>query len=288
MATWDRYKNTEATGLELSLYSGATFYPRSYCDDPTLGAIGVYVTKEPFCKLKLTPVVQFINTDIAWDISQAGSTTSTVDEFSIEWGGTTDIGDLTAQDWSSDPKTGNVQYTSAGTYLVEAYVDDLLGSRSKRCKATVQIINEYVNLGRAYVGTTNGGLFILTPDGAVAAANTGLTGNHVNFRSVRLHPAYRELPAGQQHLWAATQDGLAYTVDGATSWTLIAKADLGTPENAAADSPAPATADLDQIDVWFDEQDAARVYALRTTATRAWLYYTDDYGSSWSNEQIGI
>jgi hypothetical protein len=291
MATWDRYKNIETSGVELLNYSGGTFNPRSYCDDPTLGPVGIYTAKEPACKLKLTPVVQFANTNIAWDISMASSATSTISEFNIEWGGATDIGDLTTQDWSSDPKTGNVQFTTPGTYTVQAYVEDLLGARSKRCKTTVQIIDEFVNLQRAYIGTTDGGLYILTPDGVLAQSNTGLTGNHTNFRSVRLHPASKDWPVAIQHLWAATKDGVSYTIDGAANWNVISKATLGTPKNTAADDPAPGTNDLDQIDIAFDPQDASRVYLLRTKNSapkRAWLYWTINYGATWQNEQVSV
>ena len=285
MATWDRYAATP-TGVELRSRIGSKIAPRSYCDDPTLGAIGVYVTKEPFCKLKVTPTVQFTSVNVAWDISQSGSTTGTIDTFDIAFGGG-GPSDLSGQDWSTDPKTGNVQYTSTGTYTITASVTDLLGAESKEAKVEVRIV-EFVALQRCYVFTTDGGLFILTPSGGPTAANTGLTGNHANFRGGHVHPAYSDLPVGQQHLWAATQDGVAYTVDGATGWSVIAKADLGTPENAAGDSPAPATADLDQIDLCFDPQDPNRVYLLRTTASRAWLYYSDDYGATWSNEQVSV
>lgn len=283
--SWTRYQTT-TTGIILRIKSGAVFTPRSYCDDPTLGAIGVYVTKNPVCKLLISPLVQFTNINVAWDISQSMSTTSTIDTFDIAFGGG-GPSDLTGQDWSVDPKTGNVQYTSTGTYTITASVTDVLGQRSKQAKIEVNIVT-YVALQRAYIFTTDGGLFILTPSSGPTAANTGLTGNHTNMRAGHVHPIYADLPVGQQHLWAATQDGVAYTTNGATGWTPIAKADLGTPENAAGDDPAPATADLDQIDLCIDPQDPNRIYMLRTTATRAWLYYTTDYGTTWSNEQISV
>lgn len=288
--TWVRYKNTNKTGLELRSRTGAKIYPRSYCDDPTIGPVGIYVAKAPVCKLEMDPVVQFINTNIAWDISNSISATSTIDTFDIEWGGATDIGDLAGQDWQTDPLTGNVQYTTIGVYTVTASVTDLLGEQSSEISITINIV-DFVLLQRCYIGTTDGGLFILTPSSGPTASNTGLTGNHANFRSVRLHPAYRDLPVGQQHLWAATQDGVAYTTDGAANWTVISEATLGTPENAAGDAPAPAASDPDNIDIAFDPQDPDRVYLLRTTTTpndRAWLYYTDDYGTTWSNEQVSV
>jgi len=283
VATWDRYRNQNSTGLEIRTRTGSVFTGRSYCDDASIGAVGVYTTKAPVCKLSLIPVVQFVNTDIAWDISDSASATSTIDTFDITWGGTTDIGDLADQAWASDPKTGNVQYTTLGTYTVTASVTDVLGQTSYEVKITVQIVEKEQ---RVYIGTTDSGVFVMTTTTDPTASNSGLSGTQLNIRALRLHPAYRDLPAGQQHVWIATQDGVSYSTDGAATWTNISKATLGTPTNSAGDDPAPATADLDQIDIAFDPQDADRVYVLRTTATRAWLYKSDDYGATWTNTQV--
>jgi hypothetical protein len=285
MAVWDQYTGLIA-GFESRLQTGATFTPRSYCDDPTIGPVGIYVNKEPAAKLLLTPLVQFINTNIAWDISQSVSTTSTIDTYDITFGGG-GASDLSAQSWAG-AKTGNVQYTTAGTYTVTATVTDVLGSVSKDAKQVVTI--EPNNFQRVYIGTSDGGMYILTPAAGPTAANTGLTGNSTNFRAMRMHPAYKDLPTGNQHLWAATEDGVAYTTDGGDNWTEITEATLGTPTNDAADSPAPAAADPDNIDIAFDPQDINRVYLLRTTTSpnnRAWLYVSSDYGTTWSNTQVG-
>jgi hypothetical protein len=107
---------------------------------------------------------------------------------------------------------------------------------------------------------------------------------------MRMHPAYKDLPTGQQHIWAATEDGIGFTVDGADNWTIIALADLGVPTNDAGDSPAPAAADMTIVDVGFCPQDPDRIYVVGTTTSpnnRAWLYKTDDYGTTWSNTQVG-
>ncbi len=276
---WDRYKD-KTTSFEIESRVGPVFIPRFFCDDATTTA----TTKPPVCKLKLTPVVQFANTNIAWDISESDSATGTIDTFTIDWGGTTDIGDLNDNAWTGS-KTGNVQYTTNGTYTVSATVTDTLGAVSSACKVEVRIIS-YVSLQRLYIGTTDGGAYILTPASGPDAANTGLSGNDLNFRSMRLHPAYQGLPVAQQHVWACTQAGIIYSTDGCASWVLIPEDQLGTPTNTVGDSPAPTSADCDQIDLAFDPQDPQRVYVLRTTATRAWLYKTDDYGVTWSNTQV--
>ena len=285
MATWDRY-TSKVTSFEAESWLGDPFTIRFFCDDPS-GT--TYLTKAPVVKLKLTPTVQFVSTNIAWDISGSVSSTGTIDKFTINWGGPTDIGNLSNQSWAGDPKTGNVQYTATGIYQVTATVTDTLGAVSSTQKTTVTI-TDYVNLNQLYIGTTDDGIYVLTPLEGPTAANTGLTGDNLIIRSARLNPAFKGLEKELHHIWACTKAGVIYSVDGATTWTLVPKSDMGVPTNDAGDSPAPATADLDQIDLSFDPQDDRRVYVLRTTTTtaRAWIYYTDDYGTTWSNVQVGV
>jgi hypothetical protein len=285
VATWDRYTQSP-TGFEVELYGGAIFTPRSYCDDPDVGSVGIYVTKEPTCKLLMTPLVQFVSTNIAWDISQSISTTGTIDTYTIAFGGG-GVSDISGAAWSG-AKTGTVQYNAVGTYTVEAYVTDLLGKNSKKARLTIQIV---APTERLYIGTTGSGVFVMNNGATPAASNTGLSGDDLKLRAIRPHPAYIALPAAQQHVWIATANGLAKSTDGAATWTTISQATLGAPANSAGDSPAPATADLDQIDLAFDPQDDRRVYLLRTLASpvkRAWLYVSDDYGATWSNTQVGF
>lgn len=295
MATWDRYKGAIQTGFDVELSTGTIFNPRSYCDDPTLGPVGIYIAKGPVCHLALDPLTQFVNTNIAWDISASGSATSTIDTFDIDWEGATDIGDIVAGDWSSDPLSGNVQFTTAGVYTVTATVTDLLGQVSSPVKMTVTIVDTLVSSDvRVYVGvigTTNEGVYLLTEAGGMVKISTGLSAGHLNVRPLRLHPFYKSLPGAQQHVWAPTADGAAFSTDGGATWSTISKATLGTPNNDAGDSPAPATADLDQIDIALDPQDPLRVYVVRSITTpniRTWLYSSDDYGATWDNEQVGV
>src|SRR3990172_10518940 len=283
--SWERY--TEGpTGIEGEIWSGKRFPPRYYCDDPAVGLS--YVVKPPVCHLILTPRVQTLGQAIAWDISPSGSATSTISTFSIDWGGATDIGDLSGELWASDPLSGDVIYDDLGTYTVNAFVTDLLGTSSQHCVSTVEIVEPDE---RAYIGTAVLGVFISDNGSSPAASNTGLSGDQLKLRALRVHPAYADLAGNQQHVWIATKDGVSYSTDGAATWANISKATLGTPVNTAADSPAPATADLDQIDLAFDPQDQRRVYLLRVTTTpnkRAWLYMSDDYSLTWSNTQVAI
>ena len=285
MAVWDRFRNNNLTGLELELHSGKTFIGRAFCDDPSMGL--VYSNKSPFVKLSLIPTTQYIGSAIAWDISESGSSTSTIDTFDIDWGGATTEGDIVAGDWAVDPLTGSINYTTLGTYTVTASVTDLLGETSETVEITVEIVEP---VERDYIGTPDAGVFITDNGSDPAASNSGLSGDDLKLRNIRLNPHYADLPATQQHVWACCLTGVAYSTDGAATWTLIELADLGEPVNAAADTPAPVTADLDQLDIAFDPQDSSRVYLVRFTVTpeaRAWLYVSSNYGETWENFGIG-
>ena len=287
MATWGRYTESP-TGLEGEIWSGRIFRPRYFCDDPSIGTpIAMFTNKPPVCHLILTPRVQTLGQPVAWDISPSGSATSTISTFSIDWGGDTDIGDLSGELWASDPKTGNVVYDDPGEYTVEAFVVDLLGAESQHCISTVEIVEPDE---RVYIPTTDLGVFVSDNGSTPAASNTGLSGDQLKLRALRVHPDYADLASNQQHVWIATKDGLSYSTDGAATWASINKTVLGVPANSAADSPAPASTDLDQIDLCFCPQDPRRVYLLRVTTTpkRTWLYRSDDYGASWENTQVNI
>ena len=176
-------------------------------------------------------------------------------------------------------------YNAVGTYTVEAFVTDLLGTESQHCISTIEIVETEE---RAYVGSTDLGVFVMIDGATPVASNTGLSGDQLKLRALRLHPAYADLTGDQQHVWAATKDGVSYSTDGAANWVNISKATLGEPVNTVADSPAPVTADLDQLDICFCPQDQRRVYLYRFTVTpkRVWEYVSDDYGLTWGNTQV--
>ena len=286
MAIWDRYKQA-TTGLETKAFLGDIFTIRSYCDDP-LG--GVFVSKEPVCKLLVTPFSVFINTDFGWDISDSISSTGTIDTFDIDYDGATSGGDISAGDWAVDPLSGTNQYTAKGHFTIVASVTDTLGNKSKEVRIPIHAIDgtsEIVeSLQRVYLSTTDDGCWTMTPTDAPAASNTGLSGDDLKFRDMRLSPYTADDENTKHLLLAATKNGLAYTVDGAANWDTISKATLGTPKNTVGDSPAPVTTDLDQIGVSFDPQSALRWYVLRTTATRTWIYWSDNPRVTWDNEQV--
>ncbi len=289
MAIWDRYK-TPTTGLEIIAQLGKNFNPRYYCDDTT-GT--VYVTKNPVAVLKLTPTVQFINTNVAWDVSQSVSATGTIDTYDLTFGGG-GASDLLAQSFAG-AKTGNVQYTSTGTFTVTLTVTDTGGLVSAPAKQIVNIV-DIQGISKIYIATSDTGIFTYLPGGTPATANTGLSGGDLNVNSGKLNPNFAHLAVGQHHYWMCNDNGIAFSVDGCASYTKITKATLGNPTNTAGDGSPPDTDDLDEIAIAFDPQDIRRVYLLRVTDStwnasfdpRAFLYWTNDYGTSWTSFGIGV
>lgn len=128
------------------------------------------------------------------------------------------------------------------------------------------------------IGTTDSGVFIKNWGQDSETRNTGLTGTDLNLRSLRINPL-------DSRWWIVNAAGVAYSDDQGVSWTEEAEATFGVPENEAGDAPAPATGDLDQIDMAFDNN--GNMYLLRTWASpkRAWLYVRDVDGV-WTNAQI--
>lgn len=296
MATWDRFKANE-TGLEIIVQKGNRFTPRFYCDDTT-GT--VYITKAPVAVLILTPTSQFTNTNIAWDVSNSVSATGTLDTYDLTFGGG-GVSDLTGQSWAG-AKTGNVQYTSTGQFTVTLTVTDTAGNVAQAASQIVTISDgsdeDIATSGtsKIYIATSDTGIFTYTTGNAPATANTGLSGGDLNVNSGRLHPAYAWLGSSKQHYWFCCDTGVIYSTDGAATWNKITKTTLGDPTNTASDVSPPDTDDLDEICIQFDSQNKRRVYVLRVTDSawnasfdaRAFLYWSDDYGTAWSSFGIVV
>lgn len=133
----------------------------------------------------------------------------------------------------------------------------------------------------AMIGSTDGGPFQKGFGVTPTPKTGGLSGGYLNIRMLHIDQT-------TGYTWICAPDGLAYSPDYGNNWVMINKEDLGEPTNTAGDSPAPTTDDLDQKDLCFDPSDSRRIYLLRTTATRAWLYTSPDYGQTWSNTQVII
>ena len=243
----------------------------------------------------MTPAVQFINTNIAWDVSASRSATGTIDTFDLTFGGG-GASDLTGQDWDVDPLTGNVQYATVGQYTATLYVTDTLGNRSQAATLTIDVVDISDSISKVYVATTDTGIFTYLPGGTPVTANAGLSGGDLNVNSGKLNPHFENLAVGQQHYWFGNGNGIAVSTDGAATWTEISKATLGDPTNTAGDGSPPDTDDLEEKSLAICPQDIRRMYCVRVTdatwnasfAPRTFLFWTDDYGVTWLSFGIGV
>lgn len=278
---WERYTSKQ-TGFQTRVSRGNIFRPMFWCDCGTGMVPTYYATKPPVAKLIMTPTVQFINTNIAWDVSNSEAPNGTVDTFTLKFGGATDIGDQTNIDFTVPAnRTGNVQYTTLGTYQATLTVKDTTGAQSFEVSKTIFIVEANV---ATYLGTSSDGAFRQLPGGAFTQQNTGLTSNALN--SLTFNENTSGYPQSAQHVFATNANGIAISTDGASTWTETLKAALPDPANSAGDGTPPVTADLTELALMADPVDPNRLYLLRYTATRIWLFWSGDYGLTWNS--VGI
>ena len=288
MAFSERWKSRETSFEYRVNKTGQIYKPIFACDDFDSSVpveLRPYLLKNPMVKFKVTPSVQFVGEPVDWTIADSNSATSTIDSFDVFFNGPGPT-DITNGDWAIDPKSGSVVYTSAGEYIPQATVTDILGVTSQTGSVSVEIIDE---VQVAFVGTNGSGVYSLPPGGTPVQINTGLSGDFLNVRHLAMPPQYLTLSPGQQHVWIATLGGVAFTTDGGATWATIDPAGLGEPENAWGDSPAPISIDLDCINVAFNTTNPKQVLVMRTVETpdrRVWAYLSNDYGATWSNKGI--
>ena len=287
--SFERFKSS-TTGIELVIdVTGMSFEPKFFCDD----SVTVFDSKPAVAKLKMTPVVQFTGTNIAWDVSQSNHPTGTISTFDLTFGGG-GATDLAAQSWAG-AKTGNVQYTTVGTYTASLTVTDTLSNISQPAKQKIIIVDQIAAIARVFIATDDSGVYVYDPGGTPTQSNSGLTGSHLNVRSLSVNPIYSTLPIANQHVWIATDGGVAFSTDGAATWTTINTTALGDPTNSAGDATPPTTSDLNQVAILCDPIDAKTVYLLRATNPtwnasndpRVYRYVTKDYSTTWLSKGLG-
>ncbi len=270
---------------------GKRWIPRFFCDDSTT----VYTTKAPVAKL-IMPLIAYPNENIAWDVGESSHATGTIDDFDLEFGGTTNTGDISGQAFTSP--TGNIQYTAVGEYEVTLTVTDTLGLVSQPARHKIKIIDESdIIVARIYIATDDEGMYRFdNGDAQISSANTGLSGDDLNIVMGRLNPRTRSNDLDKQHYWACTGNGLIYSTDGCDTWNTITRATMGNPANTAEDATPPETDDLYEAGLFFDIKDANTIHVLRLTdstwnasnSPRAFRYTTKDYGLTWESKGLGV
>jgi len=278
-----RWSNIRSRGSKYSFATGEIFTSLFTCHD----AGGIYTSKPPAAILSMRTIPQVANADIDWDVSNSVQPDGTIDTFDLRFGGTTDTGDQLAQDWQTDPLTGTVQYTTAGTYTASLTVTDTLGVTSAPAKVTVFIV-EFE--GTLYLFTSDAGAFRKIGSATMTQQNSGLSGGNLNMLCGAINPYYNRVQS-LTHLWASTDNGLAFSTDGMTTWNLISKATMGNPTNSAGDASPPAVSDLDLTgDIIFRSRRIVSVYCRTASAfggtARSYVYHTFDYGATWQSEGL--
>jgi len=254
---------------EMEVILGPVVSPRFFCC--TAGNV-TGVVKEPVAVISLTPTVICVNDSVTYDGRSSYDPDGTVTSYSWSFG---DGG-------SSNASNGTHQYTSAGTYTVTLTVTDGTGLQGS---AYAQVVVNTSLVTDIFIGHKSAGVFYMEysscSGGTWESKNTGLTGNWLNVRDMKIDPATKYDYV--KTLWIATQAGVARSTDEGTSWTQFT---MSTPENDAGDSPAPAVSDLDWYCIAFNPAYEDEVYVLAGSATRVWVYWTDDYGTTWYNWQV--
>jgi len=254
---------------EMEVLLGPVVSPRFFCC--TAGNV-VGVTKEPVAVIDISPTVICVNDSIAYDGTNSFDPDGAIVGYSWNFG---DGG-------SSIAGSGNHQYTTTGTFTVTLVVTDGTGLQGS---ASAQVVVNESLLTDIFIGHKSAGVWYLCYNscsgGTWVSKNTGLTGNWLNVRDMKLAPFTKYDPV--RHIWIATQAGVAKSENEGSSWTQFT---MPTPENDVGDDPPPVVGDLDWYCIAFNPAYQDEVYILAGTATRVWVYWTADYGDSWSNWQV--
>lgn len=252
------------------------------CDSaPILG-----IEKPPVCIMSATPEVQCTGVNVVFNIDNSYSPTGNLagQPWRIDYGD----GNFNAGNWGP-PGNQNNAYAAAGIYTATAYVTDTLAVRGTTA-VTVEIVdcaNDTVLIEQMYALSVTTGPWVkdITAGGAPPPWTQriiGLAGGWLVGRDLTLDPHRKHLQYGIRHVWIATQAGPARSVTDMVGWSRLY--DL-LPEPRNDDGGAATKAGLDWYTVAFDQLHRNHVYILAGTATRAWIYFSFDSGTTWDNWQ---
>ena len=255
-----------------------------YCcsNPPLLG-----VEKAPVCIMSVTPEVQCTGVNVTFDISSSYSPTGNLagQPWRVDYGD----GNFAAGNWGP-PAPWGYAYAAAGIYTAEAYVTDTLVVRGST-EITVEIVdcaNDTVLIEQMYALSQTTGPWV--KDVAAGGAPppwtqriSGLAGLWLVGRDLKLDPHRKHLNYGQRHVWMTSQAGPARSEDDMAGWAQL-YASLPEPRND--DGGAVTKANLDWFCVAFNPIHRDHVFIQAGTATRTWVYWSEDGGSTWDNWQV--
>lgn len=260
-------KLKQATAWRFYSKLGPRFTPRFFCcDDPN--ALGLSEGKEPVAVLELDPNPCLVGDTVTFDGT---------DSYDPD-------GSITAYAWTfpsgtpstSTSGTSTVSWAAAGEYEVKLVVTDGTGLKSTPARQVQQV---YDPQGEYYLAAENGVFY--TSDGGQnwTAINTGLTGDALKVKDIKVDPATRHLPGAQRVLWIATEDGVYVSpqerLSGLRFWSQVNPASV---PNSWSDGTAPTVANLIFRKLWWS---GTTLFAIATWLNaggdeRSWLFYTTD------------
>ena len=259
--------------FEAKITLGPVVSPRFFC---CTAGNETGVVKEPVAIINISPVTLCVNDSITYDGTASYDPDGAVTTYAWTFG---DAG-------TSAAASGAHQYTAVGVYTVTLTVTDGTGLQGS-AYGQVEVVDCTAPGALApiemYVGHKDSGPYYFSTAGAWISKATGLTGNWLNIRCMRMNPFKKYGALGSREIWVATQAGVAYSIDDMATWTQIT---MPTPRNTADDSPAPQVTDLDWYSISFNPMYEDEIFILAGTATRSWVYWTEDSGTTWDSWQV--
>ena len=267
----------------LSCFTGEIVQFKFFCCD---NPYDTSVSKAPVVVATITPDTQCVNVAINVNFDASWSPLDTISTWRIEWGdGTPD--DVPGPAWP--PGNRPHTYTTVGTYNLKITLTDTSGLTGTQ---TYQVLiidcaDGSVLARYGYALSTSSGPwlrdFTAAPPHDWTQCTNNLAGNWLVGRDLKVDPHRRHLPVAIRHVWITTQAGVAKSVDNMSHWMRLYDS-MPAPRND--DGGAAVKADLDWWTVAFNPMEIDHVYVLATTATRAWVYWTEDGGATWHNWQV--
>ena len=258
--------------FEAKITLGPVVSPRFFC---CTAGNETGVVKEPVAIINISPVTLCVNDSITYDGTASYDPDGAVTTYAWTFG---DAG-------TSAAASGAHQYTAVGVYTVTLTVTDGTGLQGSAYGQVTVIDCTVPPWFEIYAGHKAAGPYYFSTAGAWSSKATGLTGNWLNIRCMRMNPFKKYGALGSREVWVATQAGVAYSIDDMATWTQLT---MDNPRNTEGAFPAPQVSQLDWYTIAFNPMYENEVYILAGTATRAWVYWTEDGRTTWDNWQVTI
>lgn len=256
--------------FEARVVLGPIVSPRFFC---CTAGNEAGVVKDPVAIINLSQTTICLNDSITYDGRSSYDPDGTVTSYYWTFGdGTT-----------SSAANGTHQYLALGTFTITLTVTDGTGLQGSAYGQVNVIDCTNPPWFEIYLGHRSAGPYHFSTAGVWTSRSTGLTGQWLNIRCLRMNPFKKYGMFGSREIWIATQAGVAYSIDDMATWNQVT---MPNPRNTAGDFPAPQVSQLDWYCISFNPMYDNEIYILAGTATRTWVYWTEDSSSTWDSWQV--